>query len=82
MKWNKLLGGLWAMPSVLVLIVVLQVICVSARMSGFYIDNGVDQTIMEDVLDDESKHAVEHEILELLGLPDRPKHKHARPSLR
>lgn len=70
------------MPSVLVLIVILQVICVSARMSGFYIDNGVDQTIMEDVLDDESKHAVEHEILELLGLPDRPKHKHARPSLR
>lgn len=60
----------------------LNIVCVLASLSGLYIDNGVDQTIMHHVLDENDRQEVEHEILELLGLPDRPKRKHGHPSLR
>ncbi|KAK0171257.1 hypothetical protein PV328_009007 [Microctonus aethiopoides] len=45
----------------------------SSRMSGLYIDNGYDQTVVHHVATTQEKRNVEHEILNLLGLPDRPK---------
>lgn len=49
---------------------------VYASQSGIYIDNGIDQTIMHRVLDDNDKLDVSYEILEFLGLSERPRHKH------
>lgn len=42
-------------------------------MSGLYVDNGNDQTVVHRVVSQREKREVEHEILNLLGLPDRPK---------
>lgn len=53
----------------------------STSMSGIYIDNGRGQTELQQSLSPEDQLEVEHEILDLLGLPDRPRRKHA-PSLR
>lgn len=46
------------------------------RLSGIYVDNGFDQTIVHRVITKQEKREVEHEILSLLGLPDRPKNLH------
>lgn len=56
----------------------------SASLSGFYVDNGLDQTVMHRMLSPKDAEHVEHEILELLGLPDRPpRRKHGiHPSIR
>lgn len=40
--------------------------------SGFYVDNGLGQTVMEDTMPEESTELMRHHILELLELPDRP----------
>lgn len=55
-----------------------------ASLSGFYVDNGFDQTVMHRMLSPKDAEHVEHEILELLGLPDRPpRRKHGiHPSMR
>ncbi|XP_055845986.1 protein 60A-like [Episyrphus balteatus] len=53
-----------------------------ASQSGIYMDNGVDQTIMHRILDDSERIDVEDEILEFLGLPERPRRKHSHLSLR
>ncbi|XP_055523182.1 protein 60A-like [Wyeomyia smithii] len=50
--------------------------------TGFYVDNGLDQTIQEKSVTLQDRQEIEHEILELLGLPDRPNEKHIHPSLR
>lgn len=42
-------------------------------MSGLYIDNGVDQTIVQRFMTRQEKKEVEHEILNLLGLQNRPR---------
>ncbi|EDW01888.1 protein 60A [Drosophila grimshawi] len=42
--------------------------------SGIYIDNGKDQTVMQRVLTDDDKLDVSYEILEFLGISDRPLH--------
>lgn len=55
--------------------------CVYASFSGIYVDNG-EQTVLHHQLTRDETHEVEHEILELLGLPDRPRKKHIHPSLR
>lgn len=55
---------------------------VVATISGWYMDNGLDQTVLHHGLSIDETENVEHEILELLGLPDRPKKKHIHPSLR
>lgn len=56
---------------------------VDSSLSGFYVDNGKDQTIMHRSITMDDAQEVEHEILELLGLPERPRRKHAvHPSLR
>lgn len=46
---------------------------IRARLSGLYIDNGVDQTLVQRVMTKQEKQDVEHEILNLLGLPNRPR---------
>jgi len=43
------------------------------RISGLYVDNGFDQTVVHRVVSQHEKREVEHEILNLLGLPDRPR---------
>lgn len=56
---------------------------VCATLSGFYVDNGNDQTVMHRALTQDDVQEVEHEILELLGLPERPRRRHnIHPSLR
>lgn len=52
-----------------------------ASLSGIYVDDGM-QTILSHQLSSAETHEVEHEILELLGLPDRPRKRHIHPSLR
>lgn len=49
------------------------------RISGLYVDNGYDQTIIHRVVDQRQKREVQHEILNLLGLPDRPRNAIGRP---
>ncbi|XP_053698501.1 protein 60A-like [Sabethes cyaneus] len=50
--------------------------------TGFYIDNGLDQTVHLKSISVDDRQEIEHEILDLLGLPDRPNRKHIHPSLR
>lgn len=57
-------------------------IIVHAAISGLYVDNGLDQTVMYRPMTHEDQQEVEHEILQLLGLPDRPRKRHSHPSLR
>lgn len=52
-----------------------------ARLSGVYGDNGHDQTIIHHTLTHTDQREVEHEILELLGLPERPR-RNIHPSIR
>ncbi|XP_001360218.3 protein 60A [Drosophila pseudoobscura] len=47
---------------------------IDATQSGIYIDNGKDQTIMHRVLSDDDKLDVSYEILEFLGIAERPTH--------
>lgn len=49
------------------------------RLSGLYVDNGFDQTVVHRVVSQREKREVEHEILNLLGLPDRPRSAIGRP---
>ena len=68
---------------IIICVLILQsVVLVLSSMSGLYIDNGIDQTVMERSLTNEDQEEIEHEILELLGLPDRPRKRHTHSSLR
>ncbi|CAK1549825.1 unnamed protein product [Leptosia nina] len=58
----------WRCAGLLLFIVV-----ASASFSGLYIDNGVDQTIIHHSMTRHERQVVEHEILELLGLGERPR---------
>lgn len=53
--------------------VIVNIVCTSASSSGFYVDNGYDQTIIDYAMTKQEKREVEHEILNILGLPSRPK---------
>ncbi|XP_043289574.1 protein 60A-like [Venturia canescens] len=44
----------------------------NSHNSGLYVDNGQDQTVIYRLTTQEEKIALEHEILKLLGLPDKP----------
>ncbi|XP_058983216.1 protein 60A-like [Musca domestica] len=57
-------------------------IMVSATQSGIYVDNGRGQTEIHHVLDEDERMAAAYDILEFLGLPERPKRKHGHLSLR
>lgn len=64
------------------LVVLSLIFCVFASLSGIYIDNG-HQTMLQHQLTRDETQEVEHEILDLLGLADRPRRKrHIHPSLR
>jgi bone morphogenetic protein 7 len=63
------------------LIISVLIFGVSTSLSGIYYDNGY-QTVLNHELNSAETHEVEHEILELLGLPDRPRKRHIHPSLR
>lgn len=49
------------------------------KMSGVYVDNGLDQTVVHRVVSQREKRELEHEFLNLLGLPDRPRNTIGRP---
>ncbi|KAK3922427.1 Protein 60A [Frankliniella fusca] len=67
-------------PHRLVLLPLLVAGTALASLSGLYIDNGVDQTLMQRSLTRHERQEVEHEILNLLGLPDRPRPRPPQPS--
>ncbi|XP_041972892.1 protein 60A [Aricia agestis] len=48
-------------------------------MSGLYVDNGVDQTVIHHFMTRHERQVVEHEILELLGLGERPRRARTPP---
>ncbi|KAG4079086.1 hypothetical protein HA402_001057 [Bradysia odoriphaga] len=66
----------------LAVIIVCGIVYAEASLSGFYVDNGIDQTVMHRMLNGDDTQEVEHELLELLGLPDRPRKKNLHPSMR
>jgi bone morphogenetic protein 7 len=63
------------------LVVLTLIYCVYASLSGIYVDDG-HQSVLHHQLSRDETYEVEHEILELLGLPDRPRKRHIHPSLR
>ncbi|XP_058066957.1 protein 60A-like [Anopheles bellator] len=63
-------------------VVILLTAITLVHSSGFYTDNGVDQTVREKSATPHEQEEIEHELLELLGLPDRPNKTHVHPSLR
>lgn len=58
---------------------ILFTIAAEAALSGLYIDNGVDQTVIHHSMTRHERMVVEHEILELLGLGERPRRARAPP---
>ncbi|KAB0797560.1 hypothetical protein PPYR_08553 [Photinus pyralis] len=48
-------------------------VCSAYSPAGLYIDNGLDQTIIDRAMSTQEKHEMELEILNLLGLPNRPR---------
>ncbi|XP_015117735.1 protein 60A isoform X2 [Diachasma alloeum] len=54
----------------------------SERETGFYINNGHNQTTMERWLSSEEKTALEHRILRLLGLPEKSKNPEKKPIMK
>lgn len=58
---------------------ILFIVTAEAVLSGLYIDNGVDQTVIHHSMTRHERLVVEHEILELLGLGDRPRRARAPP---
>ncbi|KAG8037608.1 hypothetical protein G9C98_005819, partial [Cotesia typhae] len=73
-KSNLSSCSLWLAVIVLTVTISEHVVPVgSSRISGLYVDNGQDQTVVHRVLTKREKRDVEHEILNLLGLPDRPR---------
>ncbi|KAH8400855.1 hypothetical protein KR009_001415 [Drosophila setifemur] len=63
-----------AVGLVLLIFVATAPACIEATQSGIYIDNGRDQTIMHRVLSEDDKLDVSYEILEFLGIAERPTH--------
>lgn len=45
---------------------------VLGSLSGLYVDNGIDQTVIQRVMTLKEKQEIQEEILNLLGLPERP----------
>lgn len=56
--------------------------CVLGGLSGLYVDNGAGQTVMDTMMSTDDQLEIEHEILELLGLPERPRKRHLHSSIR
>ncbi|XP_013200505.1 protein 60A [Amyelois transitella] len=60
------------------LVALFPLVC-KATLSGLYIDNGVDQTVIHHSMTRHERLVVEHEILDLLGLGERPRGPRAPP---
>lgn len=61
--------------SVFVVVLLAQLTTViSTPKPAIYIDNGFDQTAIDRLMTEEEKQEMEIEILNLLGLPNRPRH--------
>ncbi|XP_068621103.1 protein 60A [Battus philenor] len=54
-------------------ILCLFIVTSDAVLSGLYIDNGLDQTVIHHSMTQHERLLVEHEILDLLGLGERPR---------
>lgn len=61
---------------IIYLFILTKVFYVLGGLSGFYVDNGVGQTVMDSTMTSDDQQEIEHEILELLGLPERPRKRH------
>lgn len=62
-----ILFGIWSIWSLQILVGK-----VRCEFSGFYVDNGIGQTVMEESIPRADTQLMRHHILELLDLPDRP----------
>lgn len=62
-----ILFGIWSILSLQILVGK-----VRCEFSGFYVDNGIGQTVMEESIPRADTQLMRHHILELLDLPDRP----------
>lgn len=62
-------------------ILLLNCTCVFGGLSGLYVDNGVGQTVLDTMMNTDDQLEIEHEILELLGLPERPRKRHLHSSI-
>ncbi|XP_077286404.1 TGF-beta family member glass bottom boat [Arctopsyche grandis] len=51
----------------------LALVLVHGSLSGVYVDNGMDQTVLQRSMSSRERHVLEQEMLELLGLGDRPR---------
>lgn len=56
----------------LIISILLFVTLTNSSLSGYYIDNGLEQTVLEKSLTEDETHIMGQHILELLGLPDEP----------
>lgn len=65
----------------IICIVYTNIINVLSGLSGVYVDNGAGQTVMETLITNDDQREIEHEILELLGLPERPRKRHLHSSI-
>lgn len=70
------------MRSFFISIFLINVAYVLCALSGFYVDDGVGQTVIEGLMTNNDQQVIEHEILELLGLPERPRKRHLHSSMR
>ncbi|KAL1123810.1 hypothetical protein AAG570_001581 [Ranatra chinensis] len=61
MIWRIILGLFWTICPCL------------AITSGLYVDNGFDQTVIQEVLSSQEKRKMEEQLLNLLGLEERPR---------
>lgn len=74
--FNAIRMSPWSFFTLLILAIIFGDVVLTScaeRMSGLYVDNGFDQTVVHRVVSQHEKREVEHEILNLLGLPDRPR---------
>lgn len=70
------------MYSSYVYIFLLNATYVFCTLSGFYVDDGVGQTVIERLMTNDDQQVIEQEILELLGLQKRPRKRHSHSSMR
>ncbi|XP_030377767.1 protein 60A [Scaptodrosophila lebanonensis] len=77
LRYLKCLANVSIATTAFAILLMIAVVCTpaTATQSGIYVDNGVDQTIMHRVLTDDDKLEVSYEILEFLGIADRPSHR-------
>uniref|UniRef100_A0A8D7ZSC7 Protein 60A n=1 Tax=Culex pipiens TaxID=7175 RepID=A0A8D7ZSC7_CULPI len=62
-------------------IFLINVAYVLCALSGFYVDDGVGQTVIERLMTNDDQQVIEHEILDLLGLSKRPRKRHSHSSM-